>query len=653
MSKIIFIVTYILLSFMVSGAANSKDADYPINKNVNNTNHDKVDFDYSYFLKTPVLHDGRVKPIDSFARHYMKSINKGRIVKDVSVGRWLIGIIFHEKVELNRKIFNIENPEVVSALGLEWWKKHRYSYSEISESFSKNKDMISKVVMADRDKLSLEERQFLDIYFAHQEFTNLLGSLSVLFPLIVQNEEIYDYVQSDNKYLLYQDIKGYISTRKSDIIRLLNNKTNIEEINDKDKELIALVYMLRRVEQDRFSNLFKVIPPPWKEDKDLWFSPWEILEKGRSNVETRKIFDLWTNLLIEYREGDSDQFSQITRAIYDKSMLLAGSNIEETRLDAEVFYNKMDPFFLAIMLYMIVFLLILLSHLISNKFILKVTEVIFFISLLIHTIGLSLRIYIMERPPVATLFESVLFVSLVITFYSAVIILKKAKYTGLLAGSISGMILLFVAKGYESGGDTMGMLVAVLDTNFWLATHVMTITIGYGCSFVAGLLAHFYLINKVVSFGNIDSYSLEKSLVTKLKSSILVALFFTVLGTILGGIWADQSWGRFWGWDPKENGAMLLSLWLIWVIHGKFSGHFKDYSFAIVTAFTNIIVIISWFGVNLLNVGLHSYGFTDSIALNIAIFMILEFVIVGLLVLLYKKKMHFEVNNNTKVKDNA
>jgi len=616
----------------------------------------KNKFDYSFFLKIPVLHEGRVKPIDSFARHYMKAMNKGRIVKDISVGQWLIGILFHEKDELNRKIFNIENPEVVSALGLKWWKKHRYSYSEISESFGKNREMIGKIVMADRNKLSLEERQFLDIYFAHNDFTNLLGSISVLFPLMVQSEDIYKSIGSDRKYLLYQDIKDYISTKKENIIELLKNKNNVssvKSINSKDRELIALVYMLRMVEQDRFSNLFKVIPPPWKEDKDLWFSPWEILEKGRSNVETKKIFDLWTNLVIAYRDNNSQDFLDISKKIYNKSIFLSGENAEDTRLEIEVFYNELDPFFLSIILYIIVFLLILLSYLISSKFILRMTEVIFFLSLIIHTFGLILRVYIMQRPPVATLFESILFVSLVITFYSAVIILRKSKFIGLLSGAISGMILLFVAKGYESGGDTMGMLAAVLDTNFWLATHVMTITIGYGCSFIVGMLAHFYLINKIVSFKNIDSKSLEEVLISKLKSSVLVALFFTVVGTILGGIWADQSWGRFWGWDPKENGAMLLSLWLIWVIHGKFSGHFKDYSFAVAASFTNIIVVISWFGVNLLNVGLHSYGFTDSIALNLVIFVAVEVSIVSILAICYKRNIHFGINRNSKVNDNA
>ena len=98
-----------------------------------------------------------------------------------------------------------------------------------------------------------------------------------------------------------------------------------------------------------------------------------------------------------------------------------------------------------------------------------------------------------------------------------------------------------------------------------------------------------------------------------------------MLGTILGGIWADQSWGRFWGWDPKENGALLIVMWHLLVLHLRISGLVKSLGYAFVMSFVNIIVAIAWFGVNLLSVGLHSYGFTDSIATNLLIFIIIEF----------------------------
>ena len=118
----------------------------------------------------------------------------------------------------------------------------------------------------------------------------------------------------------------------------------------------------------------------------------------------------------------------------------------------------------------------------------------------------------------------------------------------------------------------------------------------------------------------------------------LYSLFFTVLGTILGGIWADQSWGRFWGWDPKENGAMLICMWMLWAVHGRLTKYFNDLTYALVVSLTSIVVVLAWFGVNLLNVGLHSYGFTSNIATTIALFSFFElFVCFGAFIYIKKR----------------
>jgi ABC-type transport system involved in cytochrome c biogenesis permease subunit len=111
----------------------------------------------------------------------------------------------------------------------------------------------------------------------------------------------------------------------------------------------------------------------------------------------------------------------------------------------------------------------------------------------------------------------------------------------------------------------------------------------------------------------------------------LLALLLTTVGTILGGIWADQSWGRFWGWDPKENGALLIVLWIIWMQHGRVSGQLPTLAFTAAAAFLNVIVALAWFGVNLLSVGLHSYGFITGIATALALFCVFETALIGTL----------------------
>ena len=133
----------------------------------------------------------------------------------------------------------------------------------------------------------------------------------------------------------------------------------------------------------------------------------------------------------------------------------------------------------------------------------------------------------MQRPPVTTLYESVIFVSFIAVLLSIIIEYFKKNSSGLFLGSIIGTFLLFVSFGYESDGDTLGMLVAVLNSNFWLATHVVTITIGYGVTVVASMLAHLYLIKKIIN-------PKEKKQLKKIYDSLLGITLFALLFTLFG-----------------------------------------------------------------------------------------------------------------------
>jgi len=139
-------------------------------------------------------------------------------------------------------------------------------------------------------------------------------------------------------------------------------------------------------------------------------------------------------------------------------------------------------------------------------------------------------------------------------------------------------------------------------------------------------MAHFYMVLRLNETKSAPKISALYKSIYKVS---IVALLLTAVGTVLGGIWADQSWGRFWGWDPKENGALLIVLWLIWIQHGRLGGNLRDLPFMAGIAFLNVIVALAWFGVNLLNVGLHSYGFTSGIAWGLGLFCGAELLIVG------------------------
>jgi ABC-type transport system involved in cytochrome c biogenesis permease subunit len=173
----------------------------------------------------------------------------------------------------------------------------------------------------------------------------------------------------------------------------------------------------------------------------------------------------------------------------------------------------------------------------------------------------------------------------------------------------------------------------VLDTNFWLATHVVVVTLGYASTFVAGLLAVVYIVlglftplltQKLQPAGGtipsktsvqakpVGQIEIGKALAKMVYGIACFATLFSFTGTVLGGIWADQSWGRFWGWDPKENGALLIVLWNAIILHARWGGLVRDRGLMNLAVFGNIMTSFSWFDVNMLGIGLHSYGFMDS-----------------------------------------
>ena len=289
----------------------------------------------------------------------------------------------------------------------------------------------------------------------------------------------------------------------------------------------------------------------------------------------------------------------------------------------ETWTNKVNLFYKSIAFYLLAFILLAISWITKPKLLRQISFVCLLAGLGFHFSGVLLRIIIMQRPPVSTLYESILFVSLIGVVCASLLEYNRKDGMGIFMGAICGTVLHFVGFGYADDGDTLGMLVAVLNSNFWLATHVTTITTGYGTSLFAGLLGHVYLLQII---RNPSNSQYLKTINANLFGATLFAVFFTLFGTILGGIWADQSWGRFWGWDPKENGALLIVMWQIMMLHLRITGLVKPIGFALGMILNNIVVILAWFGVNLLSVGLHSYGFASGIAVNISIFIAFELI---------------------------
>jgi ABC-type transport system involved in cytochrome c biogenesis permease subunit len=231
------------------------------------------------------------------------------------------------------------------------------------------------------------------------------------------------------------------------------------------------------------------------------------------------------------------------------------------------------------------------------------------------------------RPPVTNLYSSALFVG-----WGAVALCVVLEYfyknaIGSAAAGLIGFAALLIAHHLALGGDTLEMMRAVLDSNFWLATHVVTIAVGYSATFLAGFLALIYVLRGVFT-KSLDE-STASALGRMIYGIICFATLFSFVGTILGGIWADQSWGRFWGWDPKENGALLIVIWNSVLLHARWGGLVKLRGLACLAIFGNVVTAWSWFGVNMLGVGLHSYGFMDAAFWWLVLFVLSQLAIIA------------------------
>jgi ABC-type transport system involved in cytochrome c biogenesis permease subunit len=299
------------------------------------------------------------------------------------------------------------------------------------------------------------------------------------------------------------------------------------------------------------------------------------------------------------------------------------------RVSAEVVFNWVKPFYRCMELYILVFLLTCAAWLVA-PWRATLTRTAFWVLLLtlgVHTLGLAARIYIQGRPPVTNLYSSAIFIGWAAVVFCAGIELLFRNGIGALAAAVVAFPSLLVAHFLSGSGDTMQMLQAVLDTNFWLATHVVVITIGYAATFLAGIVGCFFVIG---SFFPAFTDETRKTLSRMVYGVVCFALLFSFVGTILGGIWADQSWGRFWGWDPKENGAVLIVLWNAIILHARWGGLVRDRGLALLAIFGNIVTAWSWFGTNMLGIGLHSYGFMDSAVFWLGLFMASQLVLIGI-----------------------
>lgn len=534
------------------------------------------------FSEIPVLMNGRIKPLDSVARNSMMIISGKQSIKDkesgekIDANEWLMDSLMRPERSDRQKIFLIHHPEVLLMVNGNTDRKY-YSFEEL---------IPFEDVITDQARLAHEAEA--------QSRTTFQRAIVKLHDSMVLYYRLKNSLCSEGSRSFDQELT---------ILGRIIQEDN--QVFDTDQEHAAAFREYTEYFQyvDRTAVLRFIPDGESREWMTTGASLLNSLGRGEINPAVQQL----SRLRQAYREEKVGEFNQAL--IEYRSQLKVGFAADVQRMSVERLFNHVAPFRQAMVPYVCALLAVLFSwYFLSPNW--RVAAMIFVaVGFVIHTFGLGTRIYLQGRPPVTNLYSSAVFIGWASVLFC--LGLERVFRRGVAAAiaAIVGFATLVVAHHLSGDGDTMEMMQAVLDSNFWLATHVVTITLGYSATFVAGFTGIVYVLRGLFSRSLTKQDSRDMQMMVY--GTICFALLFSFVGTVLGGIWADQSWGRFWGWDPKENGALMIVIWNAVILHMRLGGLIKTRGLMICAIIGNMITAFSWFGVNLLGIGLHSYGFLE------------------------------------------
>jgi len=567
-------------------------------------------FAFNEFGKLPVVFDGRLKPLDSLARNSLLQLREKQTLnlepwkgwnenpKIISADEWLANVMMNPAVADDWPVFRLDNPELITFLKLpeksaaQHQDGKHYSWNQIAPAFD----------ALETEHTRIGEREDKHVTESSQR-TPFERAVMKVYDRAVLYTQLRNTIEPQNSDNWKQELTDYEN--------LIPSGTAAVRAQQSGQNYDTNVFNAFLGELQRFNFMSKLetplIVPPENNSGDWKRVGTVLLEAAKGERISTAVQDD-ASMADAFKNGDAAGFNSVL-ADY-RASLIPDFSRAMAKSRAEVFFNQMQPFYNAMVIYVLAGSLAIFSWFNLSESLRRSAVWLIALAFAIHTTGLIYRIVLQGRPPVTNLYSSAIFIG-----WGAVIlgiILEKFYKNGIGAVVSAGMgfITLIIAQNLALDGDTMEMMRAVLDTNFWLATHVVAVTTGYASTFVAGFLALIYIVRGV--FTKTLDEATGKSLARMIYGIVCFATLFSFVGTVLGGIWADQSWGRFWGWDPKENGALIIVLWNALILHLRWGGMIRERGLVVCAIGGNIVTSWSWFGVNMLGIGLHSYGFTDA-----------------------------------------
>ncbi len=582
-------------------------------------------FDYAGFGRLPILYHGRLQPMDSLARNSMLQLRDKQTLnlepwkdwnehpKIIPATEWLATLLMNPDVADQWPVFRVDNQDLIALLKLPGKDKaahsdgKQYSWNQIQPSFDVLDRESERVEKIDEGQQDAYDRAVMKM---HNRLLLCLLLKNTLQPSEAGNwnAELDDYER---------------------IMPAGAAALQAQQAGQKFDQTVFDQFMqfARKFEFMAQTDTPLLVPPAHpRQSPDDWTPVGKALVADAAGGHIDPAIRYYAAMATAFKNGDVSGFNQ--QVAEYRAWLQPNFAHALNKARYETFFNQVEPFYQAMVIYVLVGLLACISWFNLSETLRRSAVWLLVLALIIHTFGLIFRMVLEGRPPVTNLYSSAIFIG-----WGAAILGLVLEYIfkggiGAFVAAGLGFITAFIAHNLAMDGDTMEMMRAVLDNNFWLTTHVLAVTVGYASTYVAGFLAFIYIVRGV--FTKTLDTATGKALARMIYAIVCFATLFSFVGTVLGGIWADQSWGRFWGWDPKENGALIIVLWNALVLHLRWGGIVRERGLANCAIFGNIVTSWSWFGVNMLGIGLHSYGFTEAAFRWLTLFVASQLCLIGI-----------------------
>lgn len=570
------------------------------------------------FGAMPVQEHGRIKPLETLAGYKLLKYHGTRTLRlkysddtkrTLDPTEWLLDVLFRPEAARHYPLFVVDDPQAVSLAGItpHEARRQRYTFEEIAPALPRLKELYAEFSKTKEQNRQPQQSMIINLAENAVEFETMLGTLNWA----------REGLQPGSNAAPPPMIAGVIKDGRLPLsgmvgaLRQAGGALGLDDVPGHVRDLAVRTQWLA------------LYPSP-RTDQQEWMSFGHLIIGGMVSPEFQEMAEKsladWETLAAQ--STDPAAFTQTMNRVVDGIETAATSRGQEWRIPWEHFYNKADFFYRALIVFVFAFLFQAVSWLFPAaskraKLLHAGTWLALGAGLLLVVAGMVVRSVIMGRwvtSVVTNLYETILFITAIIVLVGMAAEWITRRKLALPVTAAIAAIGMFLAMKHDTGNasDTLEPLQAVLNTNFWLSIHVTTINIGYAAGLLGAGFAGVYLIARLFDPARKDG-DFYRTLTNCVYGIVCFGLFFALIGTILGGLWANDSWGRFWGWDPKENGALMIVLCQLIILHARLGGYIREFGLHMLTLATGAVVAFSWWHVNLLGVGLHSYGFTSGV----------------------------------------